>query len=129
MSAYFSMRCFSIRYFCRVFMLCALLIFMSIQTMADSHAHDGHSDALMVLLGHKIALQKLQKQLPTKTILANQREIIQQAMPVLQAYMSTPKSFYLNAEMYHDSLENRGAMLADYSTLLIEYQKQLVSLP
>lgn len=124
MSAYFSMRCFSIRYFCRVFMLCALLIFMSIQTMAD-----GHSDALMVLLGHKIALQKLQKQLPTKTILANQREIIQQAMPVLQAYMSTPKSFYLNAEMYHDSLENRGAMLADYSTLLIEYQKQLVSLP
>lgn len=117
----------------------------------DSAAHSnhvGHSDALMVLLGHKIALQKLQGQLkaqlsiqqsdknPVQGLdqspgqnLARQGKIFQQVMPILSSYMSTPKSYYLTTQMYHDSLENRAAMLADFTALLVEYQKQLVSLP
>jgi hypothetical protein len=31
--------------------------------------------------------------------------------------------------MYHDSLDNRAAMLGDFSILLIQYQNQLVSPP
>jgi hypothetical protein len=92
-------------------------------------SHTGHSDALMVLLGHKIALQKLQNEWPITSTVSDQAQHIKQAMPVLQSYMNTPKSYYLTTEMYHDSLENRAAMLADFSTLLIEYQKQLVSPP
>jgi len=94
----------------------------------------GHSDALMVLLQHKIALQKLQgpqfqEQPANSASLAQQAKHLQQVMPVLQGYMNTPKSYYLTTEMYHDSLENRAAMLADFSKILIRYQKQLVSPP
>jgi hypothetical protein len=92
-------------------------------------SHIGHSDALMVLLSHKIALQNLQQQIPSVSTLAEQVKHIKQVMPVLQSYMNTPKSYYLTTEMYHDSLENRAAMLADFSILLMEYQKQLVSPP
>ncbi len=115
----------------------------------SGHSHHvGHSDALMVLLGHKIALQTLQEQFngsikgqlankhlnqilikDLKQNLAQQSKIFQQAMPVLNSYMGTPKSYYLTAQMYHDSLENRAAMLTDFTALLMEYQKQLVSLP
>ena len=117
-------------------LLMILMCFLPSSVLAaDEHAshaeqsHAGHSDALMVLLGHKIALQNLQGQTPTASTLAEQVEHIKQAMPVLQSYMNTPKSYYLTTEMYHDSLENRAAMLADFSILLMEYQKQLVSLP
>jgi hypothetical protein len=95
----------------------------------DHESHEGHSDALMVLLGHKIALQKLQGEPPSIGSLVSQGLRIKQAMPILQSYMNTPKSYYLTTEMYHDSLKNRAALLADFSTLLLEYQKQLVSLP
>lgn len=105
--------------------------FMSTSLHAsDAHeAHLGHNDALMVLLSHKIALQKLQGEAPTSETLSAQTKHIKQAMPILNTYMSTPKSYYLTTEMYHDSLVNRAAMLSDFSVLLIEYQKQLVSLP
>jgi len=106
------------------------LVFAANDHSSDTgSSHTGHSDALMVLLGHKIALQKLQDEWPITRTLSDQALHIKQAMPVLQSYMNTPKSYYLTTEMYHDSLENRAAMLADFSTLLIEYQKQLVSLP
>lgn len=95
----------------------------------DHESHSGHSDALMVLLSHKIALQKLQDKGSSASTLVDQAKHIQQVMPVLKSYMSTPKSYYLTTEMYHDSLENRAAMLADFSTILLEYQKQLVSAP
>lgn len=94
--------------------------------------HVGHSDYLLVLMHHKIALQKLQSQnsKPQKSnTLAKQGKHLSEAMPVLQRYMATPKTYYLTTEMYHDSLDNRAAMLADFSAILIEYQKQLVSLP
>jgi hypothetical protein len=96
-------------------------------------AHNaGHSDHLLMLIHHKIALQALQKQQtsnPAVSTLALQGRHLRQVMPILKNYMATPKSYYLTTEMYHDSLDNRAAMLADFSTLLIEYQKQLVSPP
>lgn len=105
----------------------------------EDHAHHvGHSDALMVLLGHKIALQKLQHSAQVLTEssdknlaqnFSQQSKVFQQVMPILSSYMSTPKSYYLTTQMYHDSLENRSAMLADFTALLVEYQKQLVSVP
>ena len=97
----------------------------------QAHNH-GHSDHLLMLIHHKIALQSLQKQQisnPSISTLAQQRKHLRKVMPLLRNYMATPKSYYLTTEMYHDSLDNRAAMLADFSTLLIEFQKQLVSLP
>lgn len=99
-------------------------------------SHGGHSDALLILLGHKIALQKLQNQFPITgldaeiaTNLSEQGRRLKIVMPVLNSYMATPKSYYLTTSMYHDSLENRAAMLADFSNILLQYQKQLVSKP
>lgn len=110
---------------------CVLMLSPLNQAVAEENhgSHKGHSDVLMVLLGQKIALQKLQGQLPSPSSLSQQGELIKKAMPVLKSYMHTPKTYYLTTEMYHDSLENRAALLADFSTLLLEYQKQLVSLP
>lgn len=104
------------------------------QAAQDDHhgAHQGHSDDLLILLRHKIALQKLQDQQiaePSKSTLAKQGKHFRQVMPLLQRYMATPKSYYLTIRMYHDSLENRAAMLTDFSMLLIQYQNQLVSPP
>jgi hypothetical protein len=100
----------------------------------DSHdgAHPVHSDDLLILLRHKIALQKLQEQQaqsPSKSTLPKQGKHFRLVMPILRNYMATPKSYYLTTKMYHDSLDNRAAMLADFSTLLIQYQNQLVSPP
>ncbi len=91
--------------------------------------HSGHSDDLLILLQHKIALQKLQTKVLSKTMLSLQAKHIQQVMPVLRRYMAIPKSYYLTTDMYHESLENRAAMLSDFSNVLIQYQKLLVSLP
>lgn len=104
------------------------------QAAQDDHhgSHQGHSDDLLILLRHKIALQKLQDQQvagSSKSTRAKQGKHFRQVMPLLQRYMATPKSYYLTTQMYHDSLENRAAMLADFSMLLIQYQNQLVSPP
>ena len=98
----------------------------------EHEEHQGHGDHLLVLIHHKLALQKLQKKQVVDVnddTLLRQKDHFYKAMPVLRNYMATPKSYYLTTKMYHDSLENRAAMLADFSVLLIEYQKQLVSLP
>ena len=128
------MQRFSMQLSVSVFLcLLGLIAFALGQTAmaSDDHtSHSGHSDALMVLLQHKIALQKLQSQQSSNSAnLAQQAKHFQQVMPVLQGYMNTPKSYYLTTEMYHDSLENRAAMLADFSKILVRYQKQLVSPP
>lgn len=98
----------------------------------ESDSYEGHSDYLLILMHHKIALHKLQDQYSEQSkanSLAKQGQHLRKVMPVLKRYMATPKSYYLTTEMYHDSLDNRAAMLADFSAILIEYQKQLVSLP
>jgi len=102
------------------------------QAAQDDHhgGYQGHSDDLLLLLRHKIALQTLRDQQitnPSKSTLAKQGKHFRQVMPLLQRYMATPKSYYLTTQMYHDSLENRAAMLADFSMLLIQFQNQLVS--
>lgn len=87
-----------------------------------------HSDDLLTLLGYKIKLQKLQSEHTENTTnLDQQGRLLQRAMPVLNSYMAKPKSYYLTTEMYRDSLENRAAMLTDFSDILVKYQKLLVS--
>ncbi len=133
----FNMRLSGSVFLC-LLVLVALLLGQIAMASDDHESHSSHtashSDALMVLLQHKIALQKLQgpqfqEQPANSASLAQQAKHLQQVMPVLQGYMNTPKSYYLTTEMYHDSLENRAAMLADFSKILIRYQKQLVSPP
>jgi hypothetical protein len=103
------------------------------QTAADDHqTHSGHGDNLLLLLRHKIALQKLQDKSASGAVqntLLQQDKHLRKVMPTLKRYMATPKSYYLTSDMYHDSLENRAAMLADFTDILIQYQKQLVSTP
>jgi hypothetical protein len=124
-----------------IFLLAVCSLFLALKVQAiDEHVaedkghqpHQGHSDDLLILLRHKIALQKLQQQ-PISNTLNNtgplQSKHLRKAMPILKRYMATPKSYYLTSAMYHESLENRAAMLADFSEILIQYQKQLVSAP
>lgn len=95
----------------------------------SAHEHN-HSDDLLTLLGYKIKLQKLQfEYVNNSSNLDQQRRLLQRAMPVLSAYMATPKSHYLTTAMYHDSLGNRAAILSDFADILVKYQKQLVSMP
>ena len=92
-------------------------------------AHSNHSDALLILLRHKIALQKLQDKYrvsPEQSNLKQQGIYFKNVMPILNQYMSTPRSYYLSGEMYHESLENRAAMLTDFTALLIQYQQLIV---
>jgi hypothetical protein len=118
---------------------CSLVLAFKAQAI-DEHvaedkghqSHQGHSDDLLLLLRHKIALQKLQQQAVSNTLdntAQLQSKHLRKVMPILKRYMATPKSYYLNSDMYHESLENRAAMLADFSDILIQYQKQLVSIP
>jgi len=103
------------------------------QTAKENHeSHSGHSDHLLILLRHKIALQKLQQVSEfgaTQISLFQQGKHLSKVMPTLKRYIATPKSYYLTSDMYHESLENRAAMLADFTDILIQYQKQLVSAP
>lgn len=97
----------------------------------NHQVHQGHSDSLLILLRHKIALQKLQQQ-PLDSIpntLSQQNKHLRRVMPILREYMAIPKGYYLTSDMYHESLENRAALLSGFSDILIQYQKQLVSTP
>ena len=97
----------------------------------EQHDHVGHSDHLLMLLQQKILLEKRQKGFAQLTEdqrhrnLQGQGRLLKKTMPVLQQYMATPKSYYLTTEMYHESLENRAAMLADFSKILDVYYQQL----
>ncbi len=120
------------------FVACPVVLASNVQADGEQaaeqghQAHSSHSDNLLLLLRHKIALQKLQKISASGAIqntLSQQNKHLRKVMPTLKRYMAIPKSYYLNSEMYHDSLENRAAMLADFTDILIHYQKQLVSVP
>jgi hypothetical protein len=97
----------------------------------EQHDHVGHSDHLLMLLQQKILLEKRQQDFAQLTEdqrhsnLQGQGRILKKTMPVLQQYMATPKSYYLTTEMYHESLENRAAMLADFSKIIDVYYQQL----
>jgi len=110
------------------YLLC--LLFITSGAYADEE-HLGHSDHLLMLLQKKILLEK--KQQGFESLNAKQRveslrwqgRALNKTMPVLKEYMATPKSYYLTTEMYHESLENRAAMLADFSQILDVYYRQL----
>lgn len=101
----------------------------------EEHNHAGHSDRLLMLLQQKILIQKKQQafdginaelsSVQRADNLKWQGRTLKKTMPVLQEYMATPKSYYLTTEMYHESLENRAAMLADFSQILGVYYRQL----
>lgn len=99
----------------------------------DHKHHVGHSDALLFLLQHKIAVTNLQQQLEglsaqdKKENLIKQGRRLRKAMPILQQYMATPESRYPNMEIYHQSLQSRSALLADYTQLLVRFQLQSTS--
>jgi len=102
-----------------------------IPTVYADEDHAGHSDHLLMLLQQKILLEKRQQSFAQLTEdqqhsnLQGQGRLLKKTMPVLKQYMATPKSYYLTTEMYHESLENRAAMLADFSQILDVYYRQL----
>ncbi len=102
---------------------------------SEKHNHSAtHSDALLFLLTHKIALKKLQSQFEeasTDERVANlngQKKHLEKALPVLNGYMARPESRYPNMQMYHESLKSRGAILADFSVLIDHYFRLHTSL-
>lgn len=113
------------------FSIFSILLFSFCQPLyaAKEHNHSAtHSDALLFLLGEKIAIKKLQAKIgqsPSKKLktdnLNNQKRRLAAALPVLNEYMSRPESRYPNMQMYHESLKSRGAILSDFSVLLNGY--------
>lgn len=101
----------------------------------DSHDHRGHSDALLVILQHKIRVQTLQKtfynlipgSLEQTKNLADQATSIAHGLEVLQSYVAIPESRYPNLEMFHQSLISRAGLMKEYSELMIVFQNMLDS--
>jgi len=93
----------------------------------EHHSHVGHSDALLYLLQHKIAIQKLQAAYPKSNTEEQRRNLKKQQArfdkiwPILQQYLSIPEARYPNNEMYHQSLISRGALLAEFGLLFQQY--------
>lgn len=93
----------------------------------DRHEHAGHSDSLLFLLQHKIAIQKLQQGFPNQTRtqqqanLEKQQHHFQKVWPILQQYLNIPESRYPNNEMYHQSLVSRGSLLAEFGQLFQQF--------
>lgn len=116
-------------------LLCFVLMMPVVLFADEEHNHAGHSDRLLMLLQQKILIQKKQQafdginaelsSVQRADNLKWQGRTLKKTMPVLQEYMATPKSYYLTTEMYHESLENRAAMLADFSQILGVYYRQL----
>ena len=115
------------------------LILLSTPLWADEESHDrhqghdnsSHSDQLLVLLNHKIALQKLQQNFPSDTTqqsrnLAKQKRLLDKALPVLEAYLQIPAERYPNTSLYEQSLHNRSAMLQDYGHIVSEFYHKLL---
>ena len=122
----------------------------------DEHQHTGHSDQLLVLLNHKLALEKLQRAFralnhsnttnttntsPTTSSnntddtvnteqqhrnLRRQKHHLDSALPVLNAYIDIPASHYPNTSLYQQSLNNRAALLTDYGSLVSGFYAQLL---
>ncbi len=97
----------------------------SLCVASEDHSH--HSDDLLFLLQHKIAIGKLQKKFPTlgKQEAVNNRQKQQKhfkkALPKLKRFMAVPESRYPNLDMYAQSLQSRGALLEDFAELLLVF--------
>jgi hypothetical protein len=95
-----------------------------------SDDHSNHSDDLLLLLQHKIAITKLQKtwsNTSPEAQLANhsrQAQHFKVALPSLKRFMAVPESRYPNMDMYAQSLQSRSALLNDYAQLLLQFHAQ-----
>ena len=120
-----------IKHKARLYCLVSLLLFSFCHSLyaAKEHNHSAsHSDDLLFLLGEKLAIKKLQAQfnqelsIEQKTDnLKEQKQRLNDALPVLNEYMSRAESRYPNMQMYHDSLKSRGVILSDFSRLINGY--------
>lgn len=97
--------------------------------MADgNHAHQGHSDDLLLLLQAKIQLTQLQQQFEDKQtpiLIEQQTAILQPAMHRLKEYISISQGHYPNSELFQQSLENRAELLSSFAHLLQQYHQQI----
>ena len=98
----------------------------------DHGHHINHSDVLLVILQHKIQIQKLQTQYSESLdphekdqTLLQQSYKFKKATELLKIYLAIPESRYPNMEMYHQSLISRGGLMQEIAVLLSKYQEQL----
>lgn len=112
-----------------IYFFAFILAANSMLTFADSeHQHHGHSDDLLLLLQAKIKLGKLQansSKLGQSDNLKQQRKILSTAMKRLTRYVGISRGNYPNDMLFQQSLDNRAAMLADFTKLLSTYHIQL----
>ncbi len=106
-----------------------LLALITVQNCIASDDHVGHSDDLLILLQHKIALVKLQTQFENLAVneqslnRAQQTTHFEKALPRLKRYLAIPQSRYANLDMYAQSLESRSALLQDYAKLIFNFHQ------
>ncbi len=110
----------------KFFVMCLCLgLLANISVASDDHS--GHSDNLLLLLQHKIAITKLQKALTKLTAIdkvenrTRQARHFKAALPKLKHFMAVPESRYPNMDMYAQSLQSRAALLDDYAQLLLHF--------
>lgn len=97
----------------------------------EHSGHNTHSDQLLLLLNHKIALQQLQQNYPAEVAqqhanLARQKRHLDQALPVLQSYSAITANHYPNNSLFQQSLINRAALVRDYADLVSTFYRQLL---
>lgn len=97
--------------------------------------HSSHSDVLLILLQHKIKIQKLQTQFTAihesetekrniQLNLKKQANMLHKASMLLEKYLAIPETRYPNMDMYHQSLISRGGLLKEFAGLLSVFQQQ-----
>ncbi len=101
---------------------------------SEEHSdHSSHSDVLLILLQHKIKIQKLQTQFTAihesekrniQLNLKKQASMLHKASMLLEKYLAIPETRYPNMDMYHQSLISRGGLLKEFAGLLNVFQQQ-----
>jgi len=101
---------------------------------SEEHSdHSSHSDVLLILLQHKIKIQKLQTQFTAihesekrniQLNLKKQASMLHKASMLLEKYLAIPETRYPNMDMYHQSLTSRGGLLKEFAGLLNVFQQQ-----
>lgn len=101
---------------------------------SEEHSdHSSHSDVLLILLQHKIKIQKLQTQFTAihesekrniQLNLKKQASMLHKASMLLEKYLAIPETRYPNMDMYHQSLISRGGLLKEFAGLLNIFQQQ-----
>ena len=118
-----------------LFTMCLLLstVWHSSYGSEEHSDHSSHSDVLLILLQHKIKIQKLQTQFTAihesekrniQLNLKKQASMLHKASMLLEKYLAIPETRYPNMDMYHQSLISRGGLLKEFAGLLNVFQQQ-----